>query len=141
MSRRVGRLEIKGCNGMAEYRLRIGRFTNLGNGIIESVVDQGVEVDVSDIQELITLLGTLQPRPRALLADRRNSYSFTFAALQFASSSDALEAVAEVNYGHRPLQIVGNLLMPKFFKFAMFARREEALQWLQQRLGDDLNPR
>lgn len=62
------------------------------------------------------MIESLAPRSLGLLANRENSYSFSFTALQKISSVNVVKYVAEVNYGEWPMQKVGNVLCPEFMK-------------------------
>lgn len=118
---------------MKEYRLSYGAFYDHGDRLLESVVDEGVEVDVAHVQVLIDLVEMIEPRPRLFLANRKHSYSFTFAAMKFIAEQKTFAAVAVVTDQY-PWVIFGRALMPRFFSMAIFADREKAINWLRSRL-------
>ena len=117
---------------LESHDIRIGTIYNHGDGIIESIVEEGVEVNTDDMQELFALLEQITPRPKGLVADRRNHYSFTFNAMFMASRSKHIEAVAEITYGR--ITMFGDLFWPKFFKLAFFGNRDKAFEWLKRKI-------
>lgn len=121
-------------NELQTIRLSWATLFNHGNGVLEAIADDGIEVGVSQFEELVEQITQAEPPVRALLANRKNNYSFSFDAMRFAASQNVLEAVAVVSYG-RTYQVVSRFFRPRFYRLAFFADIESALIWLEHKLG------
>ena len=117
------------------YPLDFGVYYDLGNSILESIVNEGAELGEKEVLEIIKIIKQIDPPPKALLANRKNKYSFSFGAMSMISRSDAFKAIAVVNYGRAAkFELVSNILCPKFFKLRFFSNRERAIAWLKERI-------
>ena len=81
---------------MEHVRLSFADLYFLDDRIAETIVDEGINITVEMYGELLEAFGQHTPKPTKLLANRKNSYSFSFQAMQFANSAVTLEAVAVV---------------------------------------------
>ena len=111
-----------------EIRLDFGTFVVLEEGIMESVADEGLDISVEQVDEMIALYR--EHKIDYVLANRKNSYSFSFAASVKIATSKGVKAVAILK--HRPqTPMLDKLLSPRHFKVAIFDDRDEALAWLR----------
>lgn len=106
-----------------------GEFYLYDSGILETVVNQGTEIDVQEIDELKQILLSIKPQPKLILANRMNSYSLTFKAILTSRDFPHIDAVAELRPNTK-INIFSGKLAPLFFKLALFTEREEAIEWL-----------
>lgn len=114
---------------MKEFRLSFGHFYLLDNQILEAVIDDGIDVTSDNVREMKEFVRALTPPPRMLLANRKNSYSFSFGAMMSAITFNEFDAVAELS-ARNNFTFIGETIWPKFFKLAFFTRRDEAISWL-----------
>ena len=98
-----------------EYRLAFGSFIFYDNGILETILDDGIEVSGEMADEYLDLMRSIGPRLIGCLANRKNSYSFSFKASLKLAAADTVKFVAVVKYGGLPWPLKGSL-SPKFYR-------------------------
>ena len=104
-----------------------------GNGIVEVIVDEGVEVSARDMHELHDYMQGLTPPAHGLFANRKNSYSFTFSAYASFKELVGITAIAEVTHGKLRNRVL-KALWPSFARLQFFDTEQEALEWLHTTL-------
>ena len=115
---------------MEPVRLSFADLYFPGDGIAESFVDEGINVTVEMYRELLEAFDQHTPRPTKLLANRKNSYSFSFRAMQFANNNTSLQAVAVVERSFAS-RIISRFVKPKHYILKSFDSRDDALAWLR----------
>ena len=115
---------------MTEYRLSFVTLLDYEDGIIEIIVDEGVDVSADQFSEMIKFINELPSNPKGGLVNRVHSYSISFAAHLRFKESNAIEWVAECLHGRRPNPIIKSV-WPKKLKLQFYSDRETALQWLK----------
>jgi len=117
------------------YRLSFADVVYHGDGLFEVAADNGIEVTVKMLGELTSLLDELAPRPmkRALLSNRKHSYSFSFEALPYAARLKAVDAFA-IQAHSRITMVSASIFKPLNFPFQVFLDRDEAIDWLRNRI-------
>ncbi len=115
---------------MQQVRLSFADLYFLDDGIAESVVDEGTNVTVEMYGELVEAFDQHTPKPTKLLANRKNSYSFSFQAMQFANNDASLEAVAVVERSLAS-RIITRFVKPKHYCLKSFGSRDDAIAWLR----------
>ena len=121
---------------MQEHRLDFGSFIVHDNGILETVVDEGVELNEDNVKAFFNLIEELKPQPRLCMVNRMHQYSYTFKANMLLASSKLMDKVAVVKYGRVPWPLKG-LFNPKIYRIAFFDDRNNAIAWL---FGDSNKP-
>lgn len=114
---------------MDSVRLSFADLYFLGDGIAEVIADEGINVSVEMYEELLEAFGAHTPKPTKLLANRKNSYSFSFQAMQFANNSNAIEAVAVLERSSIS-RLVSRFAKPKHYRMKSFDNRDDAIAWL-----------
>ncbi|MDH5377263.1 MAG: hypothetical protein OEX00_02935 [Gammaproteobacteria bacterium] len=114
---------------MEKIRASFGDFYFHGDGLMEAVIDEGVEVDANHIDEMLGIFKQTNPPTRFLLANRKNRYSFSFPALLKIANSKEVEYVAILKH-RKKTPLLGQFLQPKFFAMAVFDDRQQAFDWL-----------
>ncbi len=118
---------------MKEYHISIGTFLHHDNGVLEIIIDAGVDVTPEMTTEFFTAVRAIEPRVRACLVNRKNTYSYTFKANMMLASAKVVDFVAVVKYKKRPWPLSG-LFSPKFYSMGFFDEYDEAMQWLLDKL-------
>lgn len=106
---------------------------NLGGGIIEVVVDEGVDAGKEHLEEIIAFTEKMNPHPKGILINRENDYSLKFSLFTVVKDVKYFQAAAMVNNNRKKQFFVENLL-PDFLRFSVFNDRKEALIWLKKML-------
>ncbi|MDH5633291.1 MAG: hypothetical protein OEZ10_09920 [Gammaproteobacteria bacterium] len=114
---------------MKEYRTDFCSFFRHDNGILEIVVDEGIEVDDKKTQQFLDTIAAIEPKVELALVNRINKYSYTFKANMMLASARVVPYVAVVNYKRPPWPLSG-VFFPKFYNLAFFGKYQEAEQWL-----------
>lgn len=119
---------------MSTHALSFARITFLQPHTIEVVIDDGVEVDLKMVDEWRAFMRHHDAIPRLVLLNRVNRYSYKFEALLELAREERIQALAVVYYtafGRNVVDGVINMLplKPKC-EIVLFARRDEAVQWL-----------
>ena len=114
---------------MKEYSLDFCNIIHHDNGILEVVVNDGVEVTAEMARQFVGKAVDIKPEVTAILVNRKYDYSYTFKANIILASSKNIECLAVVKYKKMgwPLK---SFFFPKFYKLAFFDNTEEATEWL-----------
>lgn len=115
---------------MEEHRLDFGTFILHDNGILETVIDDGVELNEEKIKLFFSLIEELRPQPKLCLVNRKHKYSYTFKANMLLATSKLVDKVAIVKYGRMPWPLKG-LFNPNLYSLAFFDDRDSAIAWLK----------
>ena len=115
---------------MEQVRLSFADLFYVSDDIVEVLADEGINITVEMYKELLDTIGRHDPVPTKLLANRKNSYSFSFQAMQFANNSNALEAVAVVEHSFAS-RLISRFAKPRHYQMKSFEKRDDAVVWLQ----------
>lgn len=119
---------------MQQHRISYANLINHGNGIVEAIVDEGIEVTGKQMLELYDFMQSRNPIAHGLFANRKNSYSFAFSALAIIRQLSGIHAVAEVTHGKARNKVV-KALWPTQLKLQFFDTEAEALKWLDKTIN------
>jgi len=113
-----------------EHRISIGLVIEHDDGIMEIVVDGGINVDIDMVREMLAKLESIQQGRFRILVNRQNSYSISFAAQKLLSDYPAAHAVAVLT--HSRLGMMFARFIPKTrYNLKVFMDRDAALYWLR----------
>ncbi len=117
------------------YRLPVMNVLHYSNNIAELIADADITVSRDDAQQMLDLIGSLEPKVQGVLANRQNSYSFSFEAQLIFREYRGVKALAILTYS-RLAYIAAKLHHAKYYKMRTFMQREEALHWLSEVIAD-----
>jgi len=112
-----------------QYSLDFCDFFHHDNGILEIVAHEGIEVTADMAHEFLDTVNSIEPKVVAALVNRKNNYSYTFAADIIFAKSKVVKYLAIVKYGKFPWPLKGTFF-PKFYSLAFFDNVDEAMKWL-----------
>ena len=118
---------------MELYELPFGKITLLRDDIAEVMINEGVEMDVSMVEQYHDFLLTHLRAPFSLLINKVNSYSYDFPAQEKLATLKEINAMAVVAYNLATEVTTETLASyPRKIKWNLkiFPNREEALSWL-----------
>lgn len=121
---------------MTVHQLSFAWVHMLENGIVETIVNEGVEISRPMLEEWAVFLRSHAPAAPLMLINKKHSYSYSFAAQLKVGELNFVRAVAVVNsskFSNLASQSVLAVLPfgpPWPVKF--FSEREDALTWLQK---------
>jgi hypothetical protein len=120
------------------YNLSFGQLIKLQDNLVEVIVDTDVEFNMDMIAEYHTWMLDNLNAPFAILANKINSYTYTFEAQMNIANLPQIKAMAVVSYSKVTEESTNILIgMPRKTKWniRIFADRETALNWLQLELA------
>lgn len=120
---------------MRDYKLDFCLLTHHDNGILEIVVNEGVEINAAMANEFLDKIDSIKPKVTHALVNRKNQYSYSFKANFILASSKVIDCVAVVKYKKRIWPLNG-VLFPKFYNLAFFDNVESATKWLLDKQND-----
>ena len=105
--------------------------------LAEVIIDDGVEVNIRQLNEVETFFVDQLSAPFSLVMNKLNHYSFQFDAQVKMGTYEHLNAVAVISYNKTTDTLTQALLeVPrnKKWKLEVFSNREKAIEWakLQQ---------
>ena len=116
-----------------EHRLSYGRIILLGYSLAEVIIDEGIEMDLAMVEHYHQFLLKHLRAPFSLLVNKRNRYSYSFAAQAHLANLTEIEEMAVVAYDHgTKLTTQGLASTPRAipWKLQIFDSRAAALNWL-----------
>ena len=119
---------------MNQHRLHFMDVTDYGNGIVEAIVDDGVDVSALQLRELIDLLNGLPGQPPCLLINRINHYSLKFEMFYEVPRNKVIKRITIVNHGKHN-QFIPSKLWPKNLPVSFFNDYDSGMQWLETHIG------
>ena len=119
---------------MEVYRLSFGTIGIINSKLVEVTVDEGVVLDLLEVDEYHDfLLNNLEP-PFSLLINKIHPYTYTYEAQKLISNLDEVKAIAVVTNTKGALLSI-KMLMHVNSKMnevvRLFNKRDEALRWLE----------
>lgn len=119
---------------MQQHRISFADMIDHENGIVEAIVDEGIEVTGKQMLELYDFMQSRNPIAHGLFANRKNSYSFDFSGLAAILNMPGIHAVAEVTHGKARNKVI-KALWPAQLKLQFFDSEAEALEWLDKTIN------
>lgn len=123
---------------MTEYRLSYATIIRLSDHIAEVIVDEGVEMDLEEVEEYHKFLQDTFVAPFAILVNRKNSYTYSFAAQQKLATLPQFKAIALLVYNKSAeisSQALRDIKRDQPWNSQIFEDRDEALGWLNEQLA------
>ncbi|NEX64095.1 hypothetical protein [Noviherbaspirillum galbum] len=121
-------------SNVLSHRLSFAEVLFLENGIVETIVDNGIEISRQMLDEWAQFLKKYHPHPPLVLVHKLHSYSYSFAAQLRVGELDFVRAVAVVNaskFSNITSQSVLSMLpFGPPWPVRFFQGRAEALDWL-----------
>jgi hypothetical protein len=126
---------------MSAHILSLGQIIILQDDIAEVIASEGIEIDVTMLQEYHTFLVENLKHPFALLINKKNAYTYTFETQQLLGKLNPINERALVNaravvtYNNIAETTIKNLAsMPREIPWNMksFNDRQPALNWLKE---------
>ena len=115
------------------YELPFARIIILRDDIAEVIINEGVQMDASMVEQYHAFLLSHLQAPFSLLINKVNAYSYDFDAQKKLATLEEIRAMAVVVY-NRVSRIATETLasFPRAVKWNLkiFSNREEALNWL-----------
>lgn len=115
---------------MQEHQITLGKLIEHGDGLVELIADEGINVSAEMVQELFDLFRQIAPTPQFVMANRKNSYSISFRAQKLLSSYPEAKAVAVLT--HSRLGMMFARFIPRTrYTLKVFMDRDAAMYWLR----------
>ena len=121
---------------MNKYKLSFCEIILLKNDIAEVIVDDGIEINLSMVEEYHTFLLDKMAHPFSLLINKKNSYSYTFEAQLHLATLTQINFMAVIVYTKISEISTKNLVsLPReiLWQLEIFNDRELALTWLHNK--------
>ena len=116
------------------YELPFAKIIILRDDIAEVMINEGVQMDASMVEQYHAFLLSHLQHPFSLLVNKVNAYSYDFDAQAKLATLEEIRAIAVVAY-NRVSRIATETLasFPRAVKWNLkiFSNREEALSWLE----------
>ena len=120
---------------MNTYQLSFARVDILREDIAEIFINDGIEVDVSHVDEAEEFLATHLTTPYSVLFNKKNQYSLSFEAQLKMGNQEPLNAVAILCYTEHSRKLTttqaNNIPMKSDRDAKIFTNRTEAISWLE----------
>jgi hypothetical protein len=125
---------------MKTTNLSFAEIRNIEPQICEVIINDGVEIDAVMLEECHDFLRSNTQLTSALLINKKNDYTYSFAAQQNLLDLPHIKAMAFVVYKDSTRRVVELLShVPKDYPWNMkiFTEYEEAIAWLQNELSSE----
>jgi len=120
---------------MKVHELPFSKIILLNDSIAEVIINEGVEMDETMVEEYHEFLLSHLSSPFSLLINKVNSYSYSFGAQIQLASIKEISAMAVVTYNRAAELATDNLAtaVPREVEWNLriFSNRDNALKWLQ----------
>lgn len=120
---------------MKNYKLSFGTIIKFNNNLAEIVVDDGVEMNLTQVKEYHNFLLNNLKAPFYLLVNRKHSYTYTFEAQKAIVNFDKIKKLAVLLSTQGGLMSSETLLSLNTnlnWEISWFSKREDALAWLNE---------
>lgn len=121
-----------------QYHLSFGQIIRIKANLAEVIVAEGVEMDMTMINEYHNWINQHLTSPCFLLINKVHRYTYTFEAQQQIAGLDKINAIAIISYSKATTvstRYLDNLPRPRNWQLEIFDNREAALHWLQLHEG------
>jgi len=122
------------------YELPFVKLINLGDDILEVIVNEGVDYTLEMVEEYHQWIRDHMATPCYILVNKLNSYSYTFEVQQRLGAIPEIRAIALVAYnrsGHLALEAMQEIPKVLPWNSKLFHDREMALLWLREQQAQD----
>ncbi|GEM_PF-1163487 len=123
-----------------ESQVSFGRIIDLGEGLYEIITWPNIEITAGHIEEIMDFLSTHSSvKQPGILINRKNSYYYSFSAMQKFGTLNWIKAIAVLAENRksyiRSKTVVESFtsITPQEDKLRIFRKRDEALKWLRER--------
>ncbi len=119
---------------MKEYQLSFGKILLLREDIAEVIVDEGIEMDTTMVDEYHQFLLSHLKAPFSLLVNKVHSYTYTFEAQSKLAELDEINVMAVVSYNkttQSATQFLATFPREKPWNLEIFPDRLSALAWIE----------
>lgn len=118
------------------YQLSFAKIIIIQPDIAEVIVNQGIEMNMTMVNEYHQFLLDHLQAPFCLLINKINDYTYDFEAQMNLANLEEINAMAVVSYS-RTTEVSTNALAKQTFResdwnLRIFTEREDALNWLRQ---------
>ena len=120
---------------MKNYKMSFGTIIKLNNNLAEIVVDDGIEMNLTQVKEYHNFLLNNLKAPFYLLVNRKYSYTYTFEAQKAIVNFDKIKKLAVLLSTQGGLMSSETLLSLNEnlnWEISWFNKREDALAWLNE---------
>ena len=120
---------------MKNYKMSFGTIIKLGNNLAEIIVDDGVEMNLTQVAEYHNFLLNNLTVPFYLLVNRNHSYTYTFEAQKAIVGFDKIKKLAvllSTQGGLMSSETLFSLNTNLNWEISWFSMREDALSWLRE---------
>ncbi|MCA9954876.1 MAG: hypothetical protein H6657_24195 [Ardenticatenaceae bacterium] len=122
---------------LESYALSFGQIIKLQDNLVEVIVDENVEFNMTMIHEYHSWLLANLKAPFAMLINKIHPYTYTFDAQISIGNLPEIKAMAVLSYSKITEESTNVLIsMPRSNKWniQVFQTRDEALDWLKDEL-------
>ena len=115
--------------------MSFGTIIKLNNNLAEIVVDDGIEMNVTQVKEYHNFLLNNLKAPFYLLVNRKHAYTYTFEAQKAIVNFDKIKKLAVLLSTQGGLMSSETLLSLNAnlnWEISWFNKREDALAWLNE---------
>lgn len=120
---------------MKNYKMSFGTIIILENNLAEIIVDDGVEMNLTQVNEYHNFLLNNLTAPFYLLVNRKHSYTYTFDAQKIIVSLDKIKKLAVFLNTQGALmssETLFSLNTNLNWEISWFSERAGALAWLKE---------
>ena len=122
---------------MKTHKLSFGTISVLAENMVEVVINEGVEMDGSLVDEYHKFLLTNLKKPFSILVNQKFCYSYTFEAQRRVASLDEIIAVAVISptaARKMAMETLKSITDKDDVNIKIFVSRKEAMIWLKEQL-------
>lgn len=126
---------------MGDINLSFCTIRHLDNQVCEVIVNEGIEMDATMVDEYHAYLNNYYDLPFALLINKKNNYAYNFDAQKRVADIANIKAMAVLVYRRSTeiaTQALNNFKREYEWNLKIFYEREEALQWLQSEMSEEV---
>jgi hypothetical protein len=121
---------------MQVHQLSFAQIHMLDNGVVETIVNNDVEISRAMLEEWAAFLRTHAPSAPLMLITKQHPYSYSFAAQLKVGELDFVRAVAVVNASRlsniASQSVLAVLPFGPPWPVQFFSERESAIAWLEK---------
>lgn len=125
---------------MSTHRLSFATITILADDLAEVVVDHGVDMTGSMVDEYHEFLRTHLSAPFSLLINKINNYSYDFTAQENLAAIPEIDRMAVVAYKpttENVTRLMTTIPREYAWRLEIFSDRDAALAWLMESHSDE----
>lgn len=123
---------------MKKYKTSFGTIKVIENNLAEIIVDEGIEMNLTQVNEYHHFLSKNLSAPFYLLVNKKHSYTYTFEAQKAIVNFDKIKKLAVFLSTQAALMSSETLLSLNTdlnWEISWFSKRENALAWLKKKMS------